>query len=106
MNNQIDKEYYEITRIQLEDFLNVCNKVKDSFMLLRKNQYTNRNEYVVNKDVAKELLPLMEEKGYFFGLNEYNELYADQVVKAIDVVNNILVTTDFENQTIYFNARW
>lgn len=106
MNNKIDKDYYEVTKEQLKDFLNTCNRVKDSFVFLKKNEYTNKNEYTVNKEVAKELLPLMEEKGYFFGSSEYNALYADQVIKAINTVNNILTTTNFENQTIYFNARW
>lgn len=96
MDNVINQEYYEVTKEQLESFLQTCYKVKDTF----------NNEHSVDENVAKELLPLMDEAGYFFGPNTYSEFYTDSVVKVIEIVDNILKTTDFEKQTIYFNATW
>lgn len=106
MSNNVDKEYHEVTKEQLEIFIETCIKVKNSFTFIGKNKYTNEDEYNVNEDIAKELLPLMEDVGYFFGPHVYNDFYAEQVIKAIEVVNNILSTTDFKNQAIYFNATW
>lgn len=99
MNGKADKEYYEVTRAQLEDLLGTCNKVKDCFT-------GNEDEYVVNEDVAKENLPLLENKGYFFGTDSYGTIYAKQVIEVTDAIKNILATTDFKKETVYFNASW
>lgn len=106
MDNKVDNEFYEVSKEQLKDFLAVCNKVKDSFTFLRVNEHTKENEYEINEDIADKLLPLMKEKGYFFGSASYNDLYAEQVIDAANVVKNILDTTDFEKETIYFNTIW
>lgn len=100
MNNYPTKRYYKIAKEHLEELLECCLKVKNRFTL------TSDNTYNVDENVAKELLPLLENPGYFFGTNEYDEAYAEQIIKTIDIINNILETTDFEKQTIYFNAIW
>lgn len=100
MNDKVDNEYYEVTKEQLESLLEACNRVKDGFTNV------GENEYVIDEDVAKEFLPLMKDQGYFFGLDEYSSYYAVQVIATIDAINNILATTDFKKQTIYFNAIW
>ena len=99
MNGQVDKNYYEVSREHLVNLLDVCNNVINSFGSKGKN-------YVVDKDVAKELLPLMDGTGYFFGVDDYNEMYAHQVIAVANTVKTILDTTDFEKQVIYFNAIW
>lgn len=106
MNNNVDKEYYEVSKVKLEALYEACQKVKDKFTLLGKNQYSNENEYAVDEQTANELLPVMKEVGYFFGPSEYNELYADQIIKTMNIISEILSTTDFNNQAIYFNAIW
>lgn len=106
MNGNIDKEYYEVTKEQLSALYETCIKVRDSFTLIGKNKYSNENEYAVDEQIANELLPLMKEVGYFFGPSEYNDFYAEQVIKTIDIVGAILSTTNFDNQVIYFNAIW
>lgn len=105
MDEKIDNGYYEVGREQIECLLNKCKRIIDSLVLVGKNQY-NDDEYTVDERVAKELLPLMEKRGHFFGPTEYNNLYANQIVEAANILENILTTTDFEQQTIYFNATW
>lgn len=102
MDNNINEEYYEVSKAQFEELLNTCNKVKDSFELSETGGYP----YIVNEDVAKELFPLLEQRGYFFGLDQYNGRYAEQIIELIEIIENILETTDFETQMIYFNASW
>ena len=91
-NGKVDREYYEVTKEQCEDFLRTCNEVKNKFVFVGKNKYTNSDEYSVNEEIAKELLPVMDNVGYFFGPNTYNEFYVECIIKAIEVVENILKT--------------
>lgn len=99
MNGVANKDYYEITKEQFENLLSVCNEVKDGFKYID-------NSYIVDKDVAKKCLPLMDERGIFFGTNNYDNNYANQVIETINIVNKVLMETDFEKETIYFNATW
>ena len=96
MNGKVDKEYYEVSKEQLENLLEVCNKVKDSFV----------DGNVINEEIAKTLMPLMEQKGYFFGVDDYSEIYASQIIEASGIIKNILETTNFNTETVYFNAIW
>lgn len=99
MNNTVDHNYYEVTKENLECLLTACNTVQNCF------DY-NDGKYTVNENIAKECLPLMDQRGLFFGTDSYNEVYADQVIETIKIVNNILETTDFEKEVVYFNAIW
>lgn len=105
MNETIDSDYHEVNKEQIECLLNKCKKIIDSLVFVEKNKY-NEDEYTVDEGVAKELLPLMENRGYFFGPIEYNNLYANQIIAIANILENILTTTDFKQQTIYFNATW
>ena len=100
MGGKVDQEYYEVTKKQFEELLGACNKVRSGFTNIGEDEYT------INEELAKEYLPLMEEQGYMFGLKEYSSYYAVQVIEMIDIISNILDTTDFEKQTVYFNAIW
>lgn len=99
MGGKADKELHEVTKNNLENLLDICNKVQRGFS-------EHEGEYIVNEDIAKEMLPLMKERGYFFGTNEYDTMYAHQVINVINVIKNILEITDFEKETVYFNAIW
>lgn len=92
MDNNLDMELHIIRKDQLEELLTVCNKVV--------------NENVVNIEAAKELLPIMEDQGYFFGTDKYDEVYAEQVISMVEIIKNILTTTDFEKEAVYFNSVW
>lgn len=99
MSGNINKNYYEVTKQNLEDLLNACNKVKNSCV-------HNNGKYVVNENVAEEHLPFMTEKGLFFGSSIYDDNYVNQIIETENIINNILNTTDFEKETVYFNAIW
>lgn len=92
MNGEINKEYYDISKEQLTELLYTCKQVV--------------SEGVVKENEAKEMLPLMENTGYFFGTSEYNNIYAIQVTDMIKILENVLSTTDFEKEAVYFNATW
>lgn len=105
MNNDVNQEYYEVTETQLKNLLNVCKQVKNGFTLVGTDNYYG-DQYEVDVEVASKLLPIMEERGYFFGTKNYGKAYVKQVLEAIDIIKKILDTTDFENETVYFNAIW
>lgn len=92
MNGSMTMEHYEVSKEQLESLFETCNSVMNGVYL--------------NESVAKELLPLMEDKGYFFGVDSYNDFYAEQVFAVMEIVEHLLKTTDFEKESIYFNAIW
>lgn len=99
INDNDAKEYCEVTKENLESLLVTCKTVAEGFEF-------DGEEYSVNADLAAKMLPLMDDTGYFFGTGEYGHWYAVKVVDVIQIVENILNTTNFENQVIYFNAIW
>ena len=106
LDHKLDKGYHKVTREQLEKILNICIKVKnDGIVLIKKNKHgiDELNEYRVDENIAKDLLPTYNNAKGYFGPDKYENFYAYQVINAIDIVNNILKTTDFESQTIYLN---
>ena len=105
MNGEPDNGYYEVTEEQLIKLLDVCKRVRDGFELIEHDEYYG-DKYSVNEEIAKDLLPLLEEHGYFFGTDHYDINYATHVVEMIDVLVSILRTIDFEKETVYFNAIW
>lgn len=107
MNGKLNTEYYEVTKNQLYDLFDACIKVKNNCTLLKERQYTYElDEYDVNEEVAKQYLPLMKNKGFFFGTDKYDNMYMHQIDEMIDILRYIFETTDFERQVIYFNAIW
>lgn len=99
MNGNADTEYYEITREHCRQLLTACIDVEEGFVF-------DGEEYKVDADLAKKILPLMDDAGYFFGADSYNHWYAVKVLETAKIITHILNTTDFEKQTIYFNAIW
>lgn len=57
-----------------------------------------------NADVVAELLPTAE--GFFFGRNEYDQYYLEDIKETIDIINNVLDDTDFEEYTIAYCSSW
>lgn len=83
MDGKADVEYHEITGDQLSYLFQVCVEVDG-----------------LDSEYAKSVLPLMGEVSD----DAYNDFYMTKVAETKDVLSNILGTTDFEKQTIYFNA--
>ena len=105
MNGVPDIEHHEVTKDHLVDLLNVCKNVRNGFTIIDHDE-DDGDTYSVDKGIAQDLLPIMEQQGYFFGTKDYDNNYAQHMVEMIDILENILNTTDFNKETVYFNAIW
>jgi hypothetical protein len=105
MDGNPDQKYHEVTRGQLIDLFTTCRRVKRKCKLIEPDEWFG-DQYEVDEEFAKEHLPLMDERGLFFGTNEYGSTYATNVIETYHALKNILETTDFEKEAIYFNAIW
>lgn len=107
----------EVTREVLEDLLDTCKTVLASCKLIEgkvENGYTfvhgNRvYEYVdglvvEDPSVAEQLLPT--QVGFFFGSYDYDEWYVEQIKDTIDIIVNLLATTNFDEEMIYYVSSW
>ena len=108
---------YEVTKEQLEELLGICKKVIDRSNLVRGkviNGYTFENgewknnyedgEYVENTSVAEELLPTTT--GFFFGGTGYDQWYIANVKYTIELIEDVLNTTDFEHEIVMYHSSW
>ena len=116
-NGVDDCNYYEVSKEQLEDLLEVCTKVRDASKLVKglvKNGERFENgqwcpimeegEYIENPDVAEELLPTQD--GFFFGSTNYDQWYMEDVVHTIDILTKVLETTDFDREMVVYCSSW
>ena len=86
----------EVTKETLEWLLDVCQEVLDSCELV--------NGVLVDSSIAEEMLPT--QYGFFFGSQEYDEYYVEDIKKTIDIITKALETTNFETQMIYYVSSW
>lgn len=111
------KYHHECTKEILEDLLDRCYKVlTGSIMML--GQVKNGQQYVdekwvdcmepgkviINPEVAEELLPSCG--GFFFGSTSYDEWYLEDIKDTIDIIENVLKTTDFKTQMLFYVSSW
>ena len=107
----------EVTEEDLNELLDICQRVLDSCEMVTgqiNNGYEFRNgkmvsimqpgKYVKDPSVAKELLPSTD--GFFFGGTDYDEYYVADIKKTIEIIKNVLETTDFDTQMIYYSSSW
>lgn len=89
-NVGIDNSAYSKLNIEnLEDLLADCYAVLE-----------NRN----NVPRILDIMPPSE--GFFFGSNDIGEHYFDQVERTIEFIKNIIKTTNFEKEEIYYYEWW
>jgi len=107
-----------ITALDLEKLKSACERVLNSLNLQKGkivNGYSmdkNMNRVyhyedglvATDTDLAEELLPT--QSGFFFGGTDYDEYYAEDLQSTIDICNNILETTDFNTQQVYYCSSW
>lgn len=111
------KYHHECTQEVLEDLLDRCKKVlTGSIMMLGKVK--NGQHYVggkwiddmelgkiiINPEIAKELLPSCD--GFFFGNCEYNQWYMQDIEDTIEIIEDILKTTNFKTQMLFYVSSW
>lgn len=118
VQNGVDEcDTYEVTKEQLEDLLNVCRKVLDGSKLVKGKvvngqKYENGKmvniyqdgEYIEDSSVAEELLPTTS--GFFFGGTEYDEWYYKDVENTINIIEDVLRTTDFKHEIVMYHSSW
>lgn len=108
---------YEVTKEQLEDLLSVCKEVLNNSKLVKGKvingqKYENGKmvniyqdgEYIEDSSVAEELLPTTS--GFFFGGTEYDEWYYKDVENTINIIEDVLRTTDFKHEVVMYRSSW
>ena len=95
-----DCDYHnECTRGILEDLLHTCQTVLDSCATTYRD-----GKVVIDSSVAEELLPRC--RGFFFGGDGYDEYYVSDIVDTIKILEDVLATTDFETQMVFYISSW
>ena len=59
----------------------------------------------VEDSCAAEML-LPTQSGFFFGGTDYDEWYVEDIKHTIEIIKNVLETTDFETQMLYYVSSW
>lgn len=117
-NENDDCGYYEVSKEQAEELLDICKKVKEGTQLekgmvengYRFDENGNRIPFleegmtIVNPEVAKELLPT--QSGFFFGSTEYDEYYMQDIDATIEILTKALAEVDFEREMLVYSASW
>lgn len=85
-----DCEKYEVTKDDLLNLKATCEKV------LNMEWRTPRR--------MEKVLPT--KSGFFFGSTAYDECYLSDVESTIEIINNVLETTDFEKELVVYQASW
>ena len=99
-NGEDDCDYHnECTREILEDLLHTCKTVLDSCATTYRD-----GQVVIDSSVAEELLPRC--RGFFFGGDGYDEYYVSDIVDTIKILEDVLATTDFETQMVFYISSW
>ena len=82
-----DCDYHrEVTKEILEELLDTCHEV------------------LCNPDLAELRLPT--QCGFFFGGTEYDEYYMQDLKNTMDIITQVLETTDFEKEMLYYVSSW
>ena len=113
-----DCDYHdEVTKEILEELLDTCEEVLNASELVSGqivNGYRYENgkeipcmedgEYIKDPSVAKELLPTTS--GFCFGGTDYDQWYYEDIQYTANKIREILETTDFEKEMIYYVSSW
>lgn len=113
-----DCDYHrEVTKEDLEELRSTCIEVLEkSVMMLGQvkngatlidGEWVNNLEpgkVIINPEIAEELLPT--QGGFFFGSLDYDEWYVRDLQYTVKMINEVLATTDFENQMLYYCSSW
>lgn len=107
----------EVTKEIIEELLDTCVKVLNNTVMVLgtvKNGQTMENgewkdnlelgKVIIDSSVAEDLLPTTS--GFFFGSTDYDEYYMDDIKHTIEVCQNVLETTDFDKEMLYYVSSW
>jgi hypothetical protein len=65
---------------------------------------TEPAEIIINAEECAEILPTRG--GFFFGGIHYDEYYLNGIKTTVQIIDNVLKTTDFDKQIIVYSASW
>ena len=110
-------DYYEVTKEQLEELLDICNTIKAKTIMKHdyvENGQTLKNgewqptleegKVIANPEVAASLLPT--QSGFFFGGTGYDQWYMQDIDSTIEILTAVLKETDFDKQMIAYCSSW
>lgn len=117
-NGVDDCDYHdEVTKEILEELLDTCERVLDASELvdgqvISRYRYTDNGKESIMEEgkcikdpiVAMKLLPTTH--GFFFGSTDYDEWYYESVKYTAKKIREILETTDFETEMLYYISSW
>ncbi len=120
-DGQDDCKEYEFSSEKMEELLTICKKVLDASKLVA-GKIANGKEYdsvtktwtpvlvdgryIEDASVAKELLPT--QSGFFFGSEDYDEYYLQDVKDTIEILEPLvkeLKEGDYTG-TVYYQSSW
>ena len=61
-------------------------------------------QVLINSSLAKTLLPTTE--GFFFGSNEYDEYYFDDIEETVEICERLLKEFDFDTNYLIYYEWW
>lgn len=116
-NGVDDCGYYQVKKEDIEKLRSICDTILEK-AIIKKDKITNGKtltengwepiyedgEVIVNKELCEELLPTAD--GFFFGSQEYNNYYLEDIKETIDILSEVLETVDFENEEVYYTSSW
>lgn len=85
-NGEDDCGYYPVTKEQLIELRDLCRDVLE------------------NRDLAELRLPTCA--GFFFGSMNYDQWYFSDLEQTVEQITNILDSTDFDSEAIYYGSSW
>lgn len=107
----------EVTAEDLEDLYGRCENILREAVIAKgkiANGYTYQDgtkitnfvdgEYVVDPSICEEELPCQE--GFFFGNQDYNEYYMEDIKHTYETLKKLLNEFDFENRRLYYVSSW
>lgn len=116
-NGEDDCRAYPVGQDQIEELLGLCKTVLNNSKLVAGKiltYYSYENNEAIphyeeglvieNPEVAEELLPTCA--GFFFGSEEYDECYLEDVKETIEILTAALEETDFEKEVVLYQASW
>ncbi len=115
-NGEDDCNYYEVTKDDITNLLDSCNKVIESLKNSKVKTVNIKVGWNSNGDiyddievfedtkVADELLPT--QSGFFFGGTEYDKCYLEDIEDTKKLCEKILKEFDFENYHLTYCSSW
>lgn len=109
--NDDSKEYY----ISTNDFIKLvedCKKDLEYFKTLdydikiETNNHTITRSYKIYKNVDESELNLNSMEGYFFGNNEYDSGYVEDLEDTIEKIETLLSKEDYDCYDYYYQSSW